>query len=411
MTSRTQGIMQNTEGDTGARPESLQTSTSVRYEQQRGRSESSEDIVAEIRLLYGSDSDFLSLWEDAIRRWIGLSPASLGAAALAFSMHSGIRLSIAVLATAFFGEWSAVPWGRWLAIVTVFGLIAAVWAYMRPPLDDSSRPELWRIIEDWTAMVPAITRESDLRDLARLTRRWMRTSMSVAAGVAVASMMLFVSLVYAPVALRTLPIGSTVLLFLVLYEFGATVVFWGNLFNRAFMARESRYEHRLYWPSPADSLEVRKVMRKTSSQAFIAGWWITVFLVMSVVLVGWSSPLVLPLALGFVTIGYLTTIGLAISNRASVRVIVERSRQQAIGTLRQRIDVFESRLVELAPQEAEELERLLSLHDRIRDAPSSPAATHAIASTAAGLLLPTIAFIITVFGEVSAERLLDAILP
>ncbi len=152
-------------------------------------------------------------------------------------------------------------------------------------------------------------------------------------------------------------------------------------------------------------------MRKTSSQAFIAGWWITVFLVMSVVLVGWSSPLVLPLALGFVTIGYLTTIGLAISNRASVRVIVERSRQQAIGTLRQRIDVFESRLVELAPQEAEELERLLFLHDRIRDAPSSPAATHAIASTAAGLLLPTIAFIITVFGEVSAERLLDAILP
>jgi hypothetical protein len=367
--------------------------------------------VAEIRLLYGSESDLLSLWEDAIRRRIGLPAASLGAAALAFTIHAGTRLTAALAVTVFFGDWSAIPWARWAAIVTVFGLIAAVWAYMRPPPDDSSRAELWRIIEDWTALIPAIAQESDLRDLARLTRRWIRPSRSIATGVVVASTMMFVSSVYAPDALRALPIGSSVLLALLLYEFGATVVFWGNLFNRAFMAREARYEHRLFWPSPADSPEVKKIMRKTTSQAFIAGWWITVFLVTSGVLVGWNSPLVLPLALGFVVIGYLTTIGMAVSNRASVHTIIERSRQQRLGVLRQRIDTFESRFLELSPPEAEELQRLLFLHDKIRDAPAAPADSRTFLRTAAALIPPTVMFVITVFGEVSAERLLDAILP
>ncbi len=38
-------------------------------------------------------------------------------------------------------------------------------------------------------------------------------------------------------------------------------------------------------------------------------------------------------------------------------------------------------------------------------------ATHTVLRTAARLSVPTIAFVITVFGEVSADRLLDAILP
>lgn len=412
MTSRTPEIMGKTEATTDAEPEVPPSRTRGAFEPQRERAEAFEGIVGEIRLLYGSDTDVLSLWEDAIRRRTGLAAASLGAAVLAFSMHSGVRLLVALIVTGFFGEWAAVPWGRWAAIVTASGAIAAVWAYMRPaPTDDSLRPELNRIIEDWTALVPTIARESDLRDLAGLTRRWMRPAASIATGVVVASSMMLVNVVYDSAALSALPIGSTVLLVWLLYEFGATVVFWGNLFNRAFMAREARYEHHLFWPSPADSPEVEKVMRKTTSQAFIAGWWITVFLVMSVVLVGWNSPLVLPLAVGFVVIGYLTTISLALSNRASVRKIVERIRQERLKGLRHRIDEFGPRYTDLSSKEADELRDLLFLHDTIRDAPASPSTSHTVGRTAAGLLVPTIVFVITVFGEVSAERFLDAILP
>ena len=68
-------------------------------------------------------------------------------------------------------------------------------------------------------------------------------------------------------------------------------------------------------------------------------------------------------------------------------------------------------MVDLSPGESEQLRNLLFLHDTIRDAPTSTTTAQTALRTAAGLLIPTIAFVITVFGEVSAERLLDAILP
>jgi hypothetical protein len=139
--------------------------------------------------------------------------------------------------------------------------------------------------------------------------------------------------------------------------------------------------------------------------------WITFFLVLTAVLVSWDSPLVLPLAVGFVVIGYFTTIGLAVSNRAGIRKIVERSRQQRLAVLRHRINTFESRFADLSHEESERLRDLLFLHGEIRDAATTPAHARTLLRTAAALIVPTIAFVITVFGEVSAERLLDAIIP
>ena len=166
-------------------------------------------------------------------------------------------------------------------------------------------------MEDWTALLPTIVRESDLRDLADFTRRWQRLPVVLAAGVAIAAVMLLARALFTPVALRELPAGSIVLLAWLLYDFGRTSIYWGNLFYWAFMAREARYDHHLFWPSPADSPEIQKAMRRTTQQGFVTGWWITFLLVLTVVLVGWDSPLVLPLAVGFVVIGYLTTIGAA----------------------------------------------------------------------------------------------------
>ena len=79
--------------------------------------------------------------------------------------------------------------------------------------------------------------------------------------------------------------------------------------------------------------------------------------------------------------------------------------------LRQRIDTFESRFADLSPDESEHLRDLLFLHDKIRDAPKTSATARTLLSASAALILPTIMFVVTVFGEVSAERILDAILP
>jgi hypothetical protein len=322
-----------------------------------------------------------------------------------------LRLAVMLVATALSGDWTRVPWSTWAVILGLLALNDATSPLTAPLPDDPLGPRLQRIIEDWTALIPTIRRESDLRDLAEFTQRWLRARVRAAVGVAVATLMLAACWLFTPVALGGLPAGSFVLLAVLLYEFGVNVVFWGNLVNWAFMVRESRYDHQLLWTSPADAPEVRKAMRKTTVQGFGAGLWITIYLVLSVFLVSWESPLVVPLAVGFIVIGYLAAIGQAVSSRASVRKIVERIRLERMRGLQRRIEAFGPHYTELSPHQSEELRNLLFLHDTIRDAPASPAATHAVARTAAGLLLPTIAFVITVFGEVSAERLLDAILP
>ena len=71
--------------------------------------------------------------------------------------------------------------------------------------------------------------------------------------------------------------------------------------------------------------------------------------------------------------------------------------------LRDRIDAFEPRFADLSQEESERLDDLLSLHNTIRDAPATFSATHTAARAATRLIVPTIVFIITVFGEVSAE--------
>jgi hypothetical protein len=376
------------------------------------RSETFDACVEDIRRLYISNSvDLFYVLEDRARRRLGLAPTSAGAMVLSALVGVGVRLAVVLVVTAVSGQWTVIPWGWWAVIFVFYGLGDAGGALMSPPLDQPLGPRLRRITENWTALLPTIVRESDLRDLAEFTRRWIRPRAAVGVGVAVAAMMLLACLLLAPTALRELPTGSLVLLALLLFDFGANVVFWGNLFNWSFMAREARYEHRLFGPSPAAAPEVHKVMRKTTNQGSAAGLWITIFFVLTWGLVSWDSPLVLPLAAGFVVFGYLSTIGLAFSNRASVRKIVERVRDQRLAELRDRIEAFPPRYTDLTSNEVEDLRGLLSLHNMIRDAPTSPTAAHTIGRTAAALILPSIMFVVSVFGEVSAERILDSILP
>jgi hypothetical protein len=414
MTFSGSDVLASTAAEADRTPESgpSRTPFEPRPEEPPGRSVAFDACVDDIRRWYGSSGgDFIPRLADLIRRRLGVTPPSSGAAMLAALTGLGIRLSVALLATVLFGQWTEIPWGRWAAILAFYALYEGSAPLTSPTTDALSPPRIKRILEDWTALVPTIARESDLREMADFTRRWQRQPRTLAVGVAVVAIMLLACELFAPAALQELPAGTIVLLAWLLFDFGTTPVYWGNFFNGAFMAREARYDHDLFWMSPADSPEVHKVMRKTTFQGFAAGLWITIFLVLAVVLVSWDSPMVLPLAAGFVVIGYLSTIGLALSNRASVRKIIERSRQERLAVLRHRIDAFKPRMADLSPQESEHLRDLLFLHDKIRDAPTTPTHARTLVRTAAALILPTIMFVVTVFGEVSAERFLDAILP
>jgi hypothetical protein len=310
--------------------------------------------------------------------------------------------------TALVGQWTGVPWARWAAILVFYGLFDATQPLRTPPLDTEPGPMIRRAGENMTPLLSTIEREGDLQDLASFVRRWQRLPVIAVVGVAVATVMLGESWLFAPTGMSELPAGTIVLLAFLLYDFGALMVY-GSFFESAFTARQARYDHRLFWPSPADSPEVRKAMQMWNVRAL--AFWITVYLILTLVLVPWGSSVVVPLAVGFIVIGYLATIGAAFGDRASIRKIVERARDQRLQGLRGRIDSFAPRYTDLTPRELEHLRGLLALHNTIRDAPTSPTTGHTITRTAAALILPTIMFVVTVFGEVSAERVLEALLP
>jgi hypothetical protein len=365
--------------------------------------------VEEIRRMYGSNFGFIfSRLEEQVRHRLGLAARSAEAAALAGLMGVGVRLGLALVVTVLFGEWANIPWGRWAVIMAFYGWFDASQPWRTALVDVPPTPAVSRIIKDMTPLLSTIQSESDVKSLADFTRRWLRLSVTAVMGVIVTVLMLGAGWLFAPTGVSELHAGSFVWLVFLLYDFGAVMVF-GGLFDLAFTARQARCDHRLFWPSPADSPEIRKAMQMWNLRALRL--WITIVLALSLAIVPWDSTLVVPLATGFIAIGYLITLGVAFGDRASIRRLINRSRQRRLAVLRDRIDAFESHFADLSADESERLRNLLSLHNTIRDAPTTLTTTHTAARAAAGLILPTIMFIITVFGEVTAERFLDAVLP
>ena len=264
-------------------------------------------------------------------------------------------------------------------------------------------------MRDFTALVPTIVHESGVRQLALFTRRWYRLRVSAVVAATVALTILVACFLAAPTALTGLPIGSLALLALLLYDFGELT--FQNLYAVRFMGREAQLDHRLFWPSPVDAVEVQDEMRVWGTMQFMVGIGVTVSLAFAVVLVSLDSALVPPLAAGFVVWGYVTTLASVVGVRSSVRTIVTRIRDRNLAVLQRRIDAYGPRFAALSPREADDVERLISLHASLRDAPSSPGTSQALVHAVVALVIPTAMFVVTVFGEVIAERFLDALLP
>lgn len=72
--------------------------------------------------------------------------------------------------------------------------------------------------------------------------------------------MLLAAVLTTPTGFEELPIGSVFLLAFLIYEAAEGVVYGGNLVDVPFMARAARYEHHLFWPSPADTPAIQRQM-------------------------------------------------------------------------------------------------------------------------------------------------------
>ncbi len=383
--------------------------TPVRREDSTEPSEAFDTTIEEIGRRIGSnDFNPVAHLEDLGRRRLGLDAKSPTTVMLAGLFGMGIRLGPALLVTAIAGQLSSIPWGRWVVILVFYFLYDATQPFRTPLLDAPLGPQhrLW--MGDYTALLTTVERESDLQDLAEFARRWFRFPVAITVGAVVAGIMLLACQLLAPIGLSELHAGSLVLLLLLLFDFGASTV---SPSSSAMWVREARYDHRLFWPSPADSPEVQRSMSTARFFGRNTAMWATLHLVLVVVLVSWDSQLVVPLSAGYIVIGYLYTFASAAVVRSAIQTIVTRSRNRRLERLRRRIEALEDHFEDLSADESEQAQRLIDLHNAIRDAPTTPTSPRTVVRSAAALIVPTIVFIITVFGEVSAERMIDAILP
>lgn len=119
------------------------------------------------------------------------------------------------------------------------------------------------------AVLHTIARESDLRRVLIFCRRWYRPRVSTIAAAVLTLFIVLLTGLVAPVPLSRLPIGSTALLVIMFYYAGeltfASVVPW------PVMSLQARFDHRLYWPSPADSIAVQNQLRALAGVDFGRG--------------------------------------------------------------------------------------------------------------------------------------------
>lgn len=373
------------------------------------RSEHFTAAINQIGRLYFSDVVFVFRRpENWVRRRLGLAYDTIGASVVMGLASIILRASLALLATALAADWAQVNWAGWAIVLAFFAFIDGVMRMASPPPDEPLGSSFQKMLDDVMGLLRTVSREADIDDLAAFARRWIRLSTGVTVGAVVTITTLGTAWFIMPDAFGQVAAGTIVLVAMTLLEFGSVTV---TPVDWALITRESRYDHDLFWASPADSPEVSAAMSTNTGFGFLTGLWMTFYMILTIMLVGWRSPLVLPIAAGFTVFGYITVILTTFGIRGSIERIVERARERQLAPLRRRIADLEPRSADLSAADAEQLRNLLEVYSAIRDAPGARSATHTLLHTAAGLLVPTIMFLISVSGEVYAERILDTILP
>jgi hypothetical protein len=342
------------------------------------------------------------LVDESLKR-LRLAPKSAGASLFIVLAGTGLRLLIPLIVTAVAGQWADISLGQWSIIAVVIALFDVGRLRRHAPSAKSEQEA-----HAFTSMPARIASESDLRELADFTRRWYRLPVSAVVGVFLATAILLACFLVTPEGMGELPAGSIVLLATLLYEVGELAFI--SLFYVPFIAREATFDHRLFWLDPVNSSEVRDEMRAWAQFELARGVITTITLALAVVLVSPTSPVLLPLAAGLTLMGYVTTFASMAAVRSGVRKIVQRVRDRHLTLLQDRIDSYSPRFGELAAAESEELEHLIALYNSLRDAPSSPKRTESLGHAVVALIVPTVMFVITVFGEVYAERFLERFL-
>ncbi len=319
------------------------------------------------------------------------------------ALSTAIRLLVPVVVTAVAGAWADAPLWSW-AIVAVFFAADEVFTLA------SGYPHT-SVLDDFLSLTGRLEREDDVRQLTRLPQRWLRLSVRVAVSVVLALPILAAAMIVSPQGLTSIHVGSAAMLVLVLYEF-SEMMFFGSIVTSLLLRSESRYPHRLWWLSPADTPAIPRTLHAWGNMTVVGGVSVLFYMLPVALLVAPGTATFLVALAGAMTLsGYLVTFLSYVSVRASVRTIVRHHQGRTLESIQQQLDGFGPRLGDLTSSESGRLQGLMAMYAAVRDAPLLPRSAEAGRHALTALVVPGIGFFLAVLAEVYAERLLTQLVP
>jgi hypothetical protein len=312
-----------------------------------------------------------------------------------------LRLLLPVVVTTVTASWADAPFWTWMGIAAFHGVAEASWG--AGVVDPFFQRQV-------VALPATLEREADLRSLNDFTDRRWRARYYAPVAVVIVLLMLAAGALVAPDDMGALHPGNLAMIALVLYEFGEERAMRFLYFG--LYGHEARYPHRLSWLSPADDPAVQGLLALWRKLTVANGIALAVDFIFVVLLVAPDSltALLAPIA-GFALVSVVFDVASVLNVRRSVQRIVRRTRDDALTSLRERIEGLEPRTRELTPAESEEIQALLATYAAVREAPTGPSGPETLGHALSALAIPALAFFLAVMAEVYAERLLDQLLP
>ncbi len=332
----------------------------------------------------------------AILRRLKLDPHSWQGKILILTFCLIFYFGLPLMSTALMDQWAIAPVITWLAISIIFGITFLSYDVYTAIGDDVC--SIGRKVQDVLGMQRQITWDY----------KWfnIRIAGSVGVVIALAVLLSFIYLRFQLVS-SVVPVGTYIVFALLSYQIGE--IAYNNLLM-SFEARNfSKMRHELFRFNPLDTFELQRALRGYNRFGLMTSLVLTVYIASSAILLPNLEYLTNPIWLGLVLVVYLITILGVVVPRFYVQTIVRDFKKAQLIPLRNRIDYLFDRLDSLSDVEYAEMDRLLSVQEKIQKAPNSCLQFSTIGRIFGTLLLPTFTFILAVAGEVYLSKLLESL--
>lgn len=264
---------------------------------------------------------------------------------------------------------------------------------------------LVRAIDNFLCLQRAIREPAGLLRLIAWDERWFRRAVAVPVALVFA-----VALLYSLYAIdvqsgeRPLAWGTLCVAFFLLYGVGETILSVMLLALESRVLRDCDYE--LYGPSPLDTVAVRRAIRGSSQLGFLVSLIATTFIVGFVALLEDRHTVVMQLGLFLVGLAYLATLAGVLLPRISINAVALRDKERRLLPLQHELSALAARMGDLTEAQYARYRRLKEVHDTIRDANEEVLPLRALGRLVGALVIPTLTFIASRFGETILQTLL-----